>query len=73
MWSTADTSSNEGGDWELKEDLVYRRIVLGRMSQLRDGIVEHNTDEEGQEYPSQWTDFPSGTHAASLGMPISCA
>jgi hypothetical protein len=36
----------------LKEDLVYRLIVLGRMSQLSDGIVEHHGDEESQEYPA---------------------
>ena len=38
-----------GGNWEPKEDLVYRMIVLGRMYALNDGIVEHHANEEGQE------------------------
>ena len=36
-----------GGDLGVEEDLVCRLIVLGRMSQLNDGIVKHHADKEG--------------------------
>jgi hypothetical protein len=58
---------------ELKEKLVYAEIVFRGRCEPGNGIVKHYADEEGQKYPTQRTDFPSGTHAASLGMPISCA
>ena len=36
-----------GGDLGVAEDLVYRPIVLRRMSQLSDGIVEQYANEKG--------------------------
>ena len=66
-------SAKEGATHELKENLVYAQIVFGGRCQSGDGIVEYHGDEKGQEHPAQWTDFPSGVHAASLGMPMSCA
>jgi hypothetical protein len=55
---------------EQKKDLVCLRIILGRRCQSGNGVVEHHADEEDKNYPAQWPDFPSGIHAASLGMPI---
>ena len=39
-------SANKGTGEEMKEDLLCRVIVLGRMSQPSDGIVEHYANEE---------------------------
>lgn len=64
---------NSGATYELKKDLGGLLIIVGGRCQPGEGIVKHHADEKGQEHPSQWTDLPSGVHAASLGMPISCA
>jgi hypothetical protein len=50
------------------------RVIVLRGTCAVDGeIIDHHADEKDQEYPAQRTDFPSGVHAASLGMLISCA
>jgi hypothetical protein len=73
MWSKVQRSVNVGPNQKLEGDLVCLLIALGRRCQPGDGIVEHYANEEDQKYPAQWPDFPSGVHAASLGMPIRCA
>ena len=65
--------SRGGATYELKKDLVCMLIFFGGRCKPGEGIVEHHGDEKGQEHPAQWTDLPSGVHAASVGMPISCA
>jgi len=57
----------------LKKNLLCRVIVLRGTCALDGEIIQHHADEKDQEYPAQGTDFPSGIHAGSLGMPISSA
>jgi hypothetical protein len=73
MWSTAQTRANEEATEGLKKHLLCRVIVLRGTYALDGEIIDHHADEKDQEYPRQWTDFPSGIHAASLGMPMRSA
>ena len=59
-----------GITYELKKDLECVRIVFWGRCQPGDGKVKYHADEKGKEHPAKWTDFPSGIHAASLGMPM---
>ena len=57
----------------LKKHLLFRVIVLRGTCALDGEIIDHHADEKDEKHPGQWTDFPSGIHAASLGMPMSSA